>query len=51
MPDKIAKIVIDDGITEIDDLVEEIVLRQETTGMPWREAIKSILERYQVESE
>ncbi len=45
---QVTKIVIDDGVTELDDLVEEIRLRQETSQMPWTLAIKSILERYVV---
>jgi len=42
-----SKIVIDDE-TDLDDLADEIIIRQETTGMPIKLAITSVLQRYEV---
>jgi len=41
-------IKIDDG-SDIDDLAEEIVIMQETTGMSFKRAIVAVLSRYEVE--
>jgi hypothetical protein len=48
MPPK--KIIVIDDETELDDLAEEIVIMQETTKMPWKQAIMAVLGRYEREA-
>ena len=43
-------IKIDDG-SDIDDLAEEIVVMQETSGMPIKQAIVAVLSRYEVKDD
>lgn len=40
------QLVIDTDVYSIEEVAEEIIVRQETTGMPWKLAIQTVLESY-----
>lgn len=43
-----AQIIVDTDYYSLEEIAEEIILRQETTRMPWKMAITSVLDSYVV---